>query len=72
MVKSIMDNGLKTTWKVMAITSTLIKCDMMDSLFQTKSKATVSIPGQTAGGMKDGGTKVSNTGWGHIRAKIRQ
>ena len=61
MVKSTMDNGSITTWKVMAITSMPIRYDMMDSSLQTKSKATVSTPGPMEGGMRDGGIKVSNT-----------
>ena len=71
MVKSTMDNGSITTWKVMATTSMLIRYDMTDSSFQTKSKATVFTPGPMGGDMRDGGTKVSNMDWAPIRAKIR-
>ena len=72
MVKSTMDNGPKTICKVLATTSMQMGSDMMDSIFQTKSKATASTPGPTEEDMRDGGTKVSNTDWAPIRTKNQQ
>ena len=71
-VKSTMDNGSTTIWMVSATISTQIRLDTMDSLSQTKSRDSVSTPGQTEGSMKDGGIEVNSMVLALIQAKIRQ